>query len=418
MPTAGSNFSRYPIPSDLNPEGICCVSVPIPDDPQWFAMLSGALWRLSLQTNWERDDAHSAKIVAARWRAVWTEVQNMAGCCGTVIGDVTINNQINVQNQLYLFQLYQIWAGASFDIQVAFPETPANFDTDPADAGPEIAQRNLALCLAAESFTHTMFNRALSWLSSQSEEVAGLVAASVFIPYVPFYAVLGGLVGLGALAGIVIQQLINGPYREYIACGIYEELKGKSSNSQAAFAAALSNLPARPPPPENVLEDAARDLIETWARSQINNAENYLGFIDGLNTAMAMAAGLSDADCACLSSEGVEVELLESPLYTVDPILTKLTGDRWNVVAGIIDHPTSGLTDHFQILRVGGGCFDATNSVLVSGSMTRTSWQDCGGVPEFGTFGTPLNKPNVDYWSCSDPGETDGLVVNFDALEP
>ena len=417
MPTAGSNKSRYKIPDNLNPSGICCISVPVPNDPEWIAMFMGAIWRMSLQTHYEREPTESGKVAAAVWRGIWEDLQ-VVGCCGITINDVTINTTINTQTALYLFELNQLYIAAGFDIDVTFPETPDLFDSDPGDAGPEAAQRNLALCLVTESFVNETFNRALAWLQSQTEEVAAVVAAGALVPYVPIYAVVGGLVGVGVLAGVVIQELLKSEYREYIACGMYEALKGQDTNSKEAFFGSADSLPVRPPPPENVVQDAARDLIEAWFRSQLNNTENYLGFIKSLNASMGMAASLSDEDCKCLASEGVEIELVVDPLYTVLPVLTKLTGNRWNVVAGIIDHPSAGLTDAFSVQRVGGGCFDATNSVLVSGSMTRTSWQPCGGAPTFGTFGTPLNQANVDWWGCSDPGQTDGLEVNFDALEP
>lgn len=416
-PTAGSGASRYKIPDDLEPSGICCISVPVPNDREYIAQFMGAIWRMSLQTHYERDAAHSAVTVAAIWRGIWEDLQ-VSGCCGVTINDITIDTQINVQMAAYLFELNQLYIAASGNIYTAWPETPLNYDTDPGDSGPEVAQRNRALCLAVESFVNETFNRALSFIFSLTDEVMGLVIAGVAVPFVPVYAVVGGLIGLGAIAAEVAQELARDAYRAYMVCAMFEALQGASTNSKAAFFGAADNLPARPPPPQSVFQDAARNTIETWFRSQLNNTENYLGFIKALNAAMGMALPLTDQACGCLAIEGVEIEITPSELYTVEPVLTKLAGERWNVVAGVIDHPSAGLSDSYQVRRVGGGCFTATNTVLVSGSMTRTSWQNCGGSPEFGTFGTPLNKPNVDYYSNSDPGQVDGLEVNLDALEP
>ncbi len=417
MPTVGSNKSRYKIPDNLNPSGICCISVPVPNDTEWIAQFMGAIWRMSLQTHYEREPTQSGKVAAAVWRQIWEDLQ-VSGCCGRTINDITIDTQINVQMATYLFELNQLYIAAGGNIFTTFPETPLTYDADPGDSGPEIAQRNRALCLAVESFVNETFNRALSFLFSLTDEVAGLVIAGVTIPFIPIYVVVGALAGAGFIAAEVAQELAREEYRAYIVCAMFEALQGASTNSKAAFFGAADNLPARPPPPQTIFQDAARGTIETWFRSQLNNTENYLGFIKSLNAAMGMALPLTDQACGCLAIEGVEIEIAPTELYITEPVLTKLPGERWNVVAGVIDHPTAGPTDFFQLQRIGGGCFTAANSVLVSGSMTRTSWQFCGGAPEFGTFGTPLNKENVDYWSCSDPFETDGLEVNLDALEP
>lgn len=271
----------------------------MPDDVQWVAQFMGAIWRMSLQTHYERDADHSAVGVAARWRQVWTEAQEMSTCCDPTINDITSNTSINVQMAMYLFELNQLYIAAGLDIDVAFPDTPDNFDTDPGDVGDAIAQRDRALCLTTQSFVNETFNRGLSWMYSQTEEVAGIVAGGVLIPIIPVYAVVGAFIGAGVLVGTIALQLADEDYRAYIACAMYDELKGKDTNLKSAFYESADNLPARPPPPQNPLEDGARDIIEVWLRSQLNNVENYLGFIKSLNLAMGMSVGYTDEDCPC-----------------------------------------------------------------------------------------------------------------------
>lgn len=226
----------------------------------------------------------------------------MTGCCGDEVGDVTINTSINVQNQLFLFQLMQLYIAAAFDIDVAFPQTPDDFDSDPGDVGPEIAQRTRALCLASESWVNEVCNRGLSWIEGQKEEIAALIAAGVAVPAIPVYAVIGAFVGVGVLAGTVIQQLANDGYRAYLTCALFDALTGEDSNDPDAFHGALDSPPVRPPPPQNPLEDAARDLIEAWMRTQLASIDNYLGFIKLLNAAMGAASVLTDDDCICSAS--------------------------------------------------------------------------------------------------------------------
>ncbi len=226
----------------------------------------------------------------------------MAGCCGVTIGDTIQNTQINIQVMQYLFELNQIYIAAGNDIDIAFPDTPDLFDSDPGDTGPEVAQRDLALCVAVESWVNETLNRGFSWMQSQTEEAAGIAAVGLAQPFIPVPVIVVALFGLGLVAGEVAQELTNDAYREYLACGIYEELKGKDTNSTADFFAAADNLPVRPPPPESILQDQARDIIEIWLRSQLNNIENYLGFIDTLNTAMTMAGAMDSNNCKCLAT--------------------------------------------------------------------------------------------------------------------
>ena len=297
-PTAGSNLSRYKIPDVINPSGVCCICVPVPDSREYRAQFMGAVWRMSLQTHYERDEAHSAQLVAAKWRKIWEDL-TVAGCCGDEIRDVTINTSINVQNQLLIDQLMQIYTLALFDIDVAFPLTPDDFDSDPGDAGGEVAQRTRALCLACDSWINEVCNRGLSWIEGQKEEISALIAAGVALPFIPVYAVIGAFVGIGVLAGTVINQLAEDEYRRYLACALFTALTGEDSNDPDAFHGALDSPPVRPPPPQNPLEDAARDLIEAWIRVQLASIDNYLGFIKLLNAAMGAADVLTDEDCSC-----------------------------------------------------------------------------------------------------------------------
>ncbi|KKL71035.1 hypothetical protein LCGC14_2098970, partial [marine sediment metagenome] len=150
MPKPGSNFSRYVIPDDLDPESICCVSVPVPDDPQWRAMFLGALWRLSLQTHWERDDNQSAKIVAARWREIFHEVSNNMGTCTP--SDAIIRRTINADFRLALN--VEFTANGLDGIAPDRPDT--FFDQDTGDAGDDVQRRSNALCNACIDFVNTI----------------------------------------------------------------------------------------------------------------------------------------------------------------------------------------------------------------------------------------------------------------------
>ncbi len=325
MPTAGSNKSRYKIPDDLAPSGVCCITVPVPDDPEWVAMFMGAIWRLSLQTHYEREPTQSGKVAAAVWRGIWEDIQ-VNSCCGQSATILTINNTINVQNAQYMYAINLAFIAASLDIQVLWPETPADYDTEPTDTGDEVPRRHRALCIAVDSMVNTFCNRGLLWMESQTEEVAGLIAAGVALPFVPWYGVLGAIAGIGLLAGYVAAQLAEPSYRDYLTCGIFDALLGESTGSMSAFFQSADNLPARPPPPQTAPESLARDIIEIWIRSQLNNTENYLAFIDTLNTAFTVAISLADEDCGCIElcdnyTDGFELGLGDNTYLWPDPAI-------------------------------------------------------------------------------------------------
>lgn len=60
---------RFPLPDEWEPEGIRCVIVSIPDDPQYLATLTGLLDLLKWSDNFARDDTKTgAAIVCRTWQ--------------------------------------------------------------------------------------------------------------------------------------------------------------------------------------------------------------------------------------------------------------------------------------------------------------------------------------------------------------
>lgn len=301
MPTPGSNFSRYVIPSPLLPVGTCCICVPVPDSVEYRAQFLGAIWRMSLQTHYQRDTAQSGKVVAARWRSVYTQLVTNMNCCEpsfTELNQTIQNNYFTVQ--LLMQNIRQLWINAAFDVQVAFYNTPGNFDTDPGDVGDEIASRNRALCLAIEGWIDAVFNEAMSFLEASAADVVPIAVGTAAIPLVgPIISVTIGTALL--VFGITTyQQLLDEDYRHYLACAMFTNLKGESTGDRDAWNASLDSFPDPRPQPEPPAVDAVRDIIEEWMRSQINNLDNYLAFVSNLSTAMDIAGQVQDEDCGCL----------------------------------------------------------------------------------------------------------------------
>ncbi len=301
-PTAGSNFSRYVIPDDLDPPGICCVCVPVPDDRQWRATFFGALKRLTLQTNWERDAAHNAQTVAAKWLEIFIEAENMGCGCANA---TTINIDLaakRVQNIIQALAWKQIWLDNSSTVSLAYYEIPDTYSTDAADAGDEIAQREEALCLAVQGWVHEVMNYMETWMISNFEEaLVGLGAAAGAIGAFTGFAMWPIVIALSIPAAFVVQIFIEirrTEYREYIICRMYDNLVGEDPDVRADFEAALTADPNPRPTPQTPHQDVARDLIESYMRSQLNNLDNYLMFAGQLGAAMDVArAGASTCPC-------------------------------------------------------------------------------------------------------------------------
>jgi hypothetical protein len=270
----------------------------------------GAIWRMGIQSHYERDDAHSGAVVAAKWRAIWLEVQSGMGCCQ----DSAINNYYTSLTyhssiRLRLQQIYFAYVAASLDISLVFPGIPDEYDADPGDAGDEIAQRNLALCLACESWVDEICNQGTSFIERTVQDAIPIFTGLVAVPFIP--TIVTGLVALyaGYFSLAVHKELNNEAYRSYLKCAMYNKLKGVSTVSASGFDVTFDDLPARPPPPEDAVQDDARDVIELWLRGVVNDEENWLGFVSMLNAAMSVAATLAPGTCECYSCEDETYEL-------------------------------------------------------------------------------------------------------------
>jgi len=272
----------------------------------------------------------------------------MACCESTPEEKIIPITQYNTQIAIYLMSIRQLWIDAVFDVDVAFFQVPDNFDTDPGDVGEEVAQRDLALCIATISLVDTLFNQAMNYLRAVTPGFAalGIKAITIAAPLaLPVFVAAAGSFALGSIGlAVAYTELQRQEYRDYIACTIYENLKGGDTNSKAAFDAALDTFPNPRPTPETPTQDIARDLIEVWMRSQINNLDNYLSFVRNLDAAMNYAKQAEDA-CPCADVwehrflggwEQGELVILgwpgkESVIASYDPVADKIHADCFGV---------------------------------------------------------------------------------------
>jgi len=76
----------YIIPVEPEPENDVCIRVYVPDDPLYIAAFWGCYEYLTAWLAWERDEAHTGKIVANRWKAAYQKAREQwlcgDGSCG------------------------------------------------------------------------------------------------------------------------------------------------------------------------------------------------------------------------------------------------------------------------------------------------------------------------------------------------
>lgn len=83
----------YLLPDDTTPTVFKCLTIRIPDDPQWESTFWGNMLQLCRWFNFDRDEAHNGKIVAD----VWCELIEEAMSCNTITGIRFFENRLQIQ---------------------------------------------------------------------------------------------------------------------------------------------------------------------------------------------------------------------------------------------------------------------------------------------------------------------------------
>lgn len=71
----GNNTLTYVLPDVIDPPEYVCVTLRIPKNKFHIMAFKGALWDLCNWWNWEKDDAHTATLVAQVWRKVFKSLR-------------------------------------------------------------------------------------------------------------------------------------------------------------------------------------------------------------------------------------------------------------------------------------------------------------------------------------------------------
>lgn len=113
----------YLLPDDLDPDVFKCLTIRIPDDPQWETVFWGALTEITYWFNHDRDPAHKAAIVAKKWRE-WIDD---AMSCNTITGITIVNNRLLVQ---YCNSDVWVTVGPISTIPIRYSNGKIEYDVD------------------------------------------------------------------------------------------------------------------------------------------------------------------------------------------------------------------------------------------------------------------------------------------------
>jgi len=415
MPSRTSNKNLRGLPADPEPEGVRCICVPVPNDPDWIGAFFGQLQRLSLQSIWDRDEAHTAEVVARRWLDVY--FATLEGNCSGGICEVPPPFEIDIGINIEIVRIGEgghwevlidgVWTTPTGDYEI--PPVPEREEST-ADERRCLAAANAAAALqqtyedATDAFTSdgtqvavyeailaTLITRLGAW-------AAGFAASSVgfyFAAFLLFYELLE----------TITSDVWTTEFNDEFLCILY-----KSSNDTAGVVtfdwemifAELTEMTFQ----------AGADLERQQLIQQIRFMLTMIG-VDGINHAGATTF-VTSADCdECgdwcylfdfsVSNGGFTTQ--GGGFYD-----TSLTPDRWRAAQnwpglpnriGIRAHRTFSARfitrleiDHELDKLIGGSGDAGTINLLNGGVLVYVSpgtVSDCGGYSRL----TDVYFPNV-----------------------
>lgn len=97
----GNNTLTYVLPDVVDPPDTICVTLHIPNNKFHIMAFKGAIWDLCNWWNWEKDDAHTATLVAKVWRRIFRSMK-FVSCdqpqqsSGISLGDIDMSELIDI----------------------------------------------------------------------------------------------------------------------------------------------------------------------------------------------------------------------------------------------------------------------------------------------------------------------------------
>jgi len=86
-----SNKNKLSLPTYPPPVETVCIPVNVPNDDRWIALFLGAIYRLTQQVWYDRDEAHTAKLVAAVWGDIYLQTVKATWDCDGSMFDLRVS---------------------------------------------------------------------------------------------------------------------------------------------------------------------------------------------------------------------------------------------------------------------------------------------------------------------------------------
>lgn len=251
----------YPLPEVVNPDGVKCIVVKLPDDPAYIHAFWGQMDELARWRAWDRDDAKTGKDAASvmwqylTWMENCSEVGTVSECefCCTETnellqeildalgasegGNSSVNTTLDILLQNNSTTIYNTYLGDWTDVHEDIPDTTYTEDTGD-EAGDE-DKHEIVLCATIEGYTDTVWDTNQAALSFAREVLqmvaAGAIATGAVIP------------GLLILLGTVIWDAIddelfaNDEAKKKVRCCMFSNLEDASPGDFGEFAASVED---------------------------------------------------------------------------------------------------------------------------------------------------------------------------------
>lgn len=298
--------ARWVLPTTVNPSTSKCIQVPVPNDPHHIAAFRGAMLALASAANWGNDTAHTAKDVAAVWRAIIDTMdwgctmfdvrQNEDLPCHldkSIDGGTTWEQWADLQKCPPKIRTnkgaLQFWDGAAW---VALPgsgdERQDGTYTPPWPTG-TVPSGQSAQCLSAEnilsvySTTLTKMRADIAAAKLAVEVSAGITfMLGVFIEPALISTIALALAGLALSAGTsVLDTLLGSTPLDKIRCNLFLHAGADGSFTASAYNAFYAQL--------------ATDFTDSTQLSIIRYYFDCLGPV-GI-TRQGKAQGITSANC-------------------------------------------------------------------------------------------------------------------------
>lgn len=270
---------NFPIPDELTPDTFC-LCLQIPNNEIWKQVFAGLLAQPMYWFNWQRDTAHSGKILSQYWTTLFDQIDwsTMSCCCDQPPAIFRYNDAGVYQRSTD--------GGATWEDAPGFDYRNTSTTFPP----PSALGIDTTKCQNADSAVHVINNDIIQALddSSTAAQILALIAgvllailsAGSLAALTPLITAIGSAIigaGVAATKAAITEDVLN-----RLRCNIFNHMVDDSSTDAAGFAGILAQI---------VVDESG------IAETVLYNLVNAAGLV-GINNMIRSNKGDPDADCS------------------------------------------------------------------------------------------------------------------------